>query len=597
MKKIFIFAAAAAMFASCAQDELINEINPSSKVEKAIGFSTIADKVTRNAENSSATDVSGLENYHTTFKVWGYKNILQSGNTYSHTQVFGTSGAGEEITYSEAAVDPFVANSWTYSPLRYWDKTAANYEFHAAAPAGTNWTWTATSENTGEGKGKFTTTGTIANSSLPLVGTDSKDVTGQPDDVFGDADLMIATDVVVNNADYSSDPVQLHFNHILSRLNIGVRMQGVQVTYDKKNLTVKVGETEGVVVYESSVEGEASNMYMEEGGDYFLINENAEGAYSKGALYDGSGTMTPKKSADDDKTKPTRGIVNLKGITVKNLDSTGSFDESLASGTTLSSGTSKRWTSTTTPLDLGFPNTVITGTSDDDDATDGFNLSKVVEDEDGNEIAVEDYKLLYQGLVIPQVAAYEPLAVDGSDLAVDGAKPYVHVNYTIDGEEFNAYYNLASVFNTKLGDDYVSDNGAKVVYNVKTPATPVQLYFKDAALYSDAALTEGSKIEDYIIYDESQDKYYSADWNTEYTSENEIVTNATTIILGSKTDSSLIYAKVSEVANAGDIEFCEGWQNNIWITISPIAIYFDADVYEWVTKYDSFDNDEAIKIE
>ena len=33
-----------------------------------------------------------------------------------------------------------------------------------------------------------------------------------------------------------------------------------------------------------------------------------------------------------------------------------------------------------------------------------------------------------------------------------------------------------------------------------------------------------------------------------------------------------------------DITFCEGWQNNLWITIDPILILFEADVYEWATK-------------
>jgi len=37
-------------------------------------------------------------------------------------------------------------------------------------------------------------------------------------------------------------------------------------------------------------------------------------------------------------------------------------------------------------------------------------------------------------------------------------------------------------------------------------------------------------------------------------------------------------------SSTADVNFCEGWQNNLTITIKPAAIEFDAEVYEWVTK-------------
>lgn len=47
------------------------------------------------------------------------------------------------------------------------------------------------------------------------------------------------------------------------------------------------------------------------------------------------------------------------------------------------------------------------------------------------------------------------------------------------------------------------------------------------------------------------------------------------------------YYNLADVFNGAattDVNFCEGWQNNLTITIKPAAIEFDAEVYEWVTK-------------
>ena len=80
MKKSFmLIAAAAAMFAACQQEDVV--IDQSSNLEKAIGFTTYTPSVTR-AENSSATKAIGLENYYTSFRVWGYKNIKQSDDSF-----------------------------------------------------------------------------------------------------------------------------------------------------------------------------------------------------------------------------------------------------------------------------------------------------------------------------------------------------------------------------------------------------------------------------------------------------------------------------------------------------------------------------------
>lgn len=110
-----MLAAAALMFAACAQFDTVNEV-PESEPQ-AIGFDTFSKKITR------AKTVNTLESYYTTFGVWAYK----------------TPTGGAETTvmdhYKVAYNDP----NWDYDgiltgqSLKYWDKLAS-YTFYAYAP-------------------------------------------------------------------------------------------------------------------------------------------------------------------------------------------------------------------------------------------------------------------------------------------------------------------------------------------------------------------------------------------------------------------------------------------------------------------------------
>ena len=57
-KNFFMLAATAALFAACAETELVNEVNVEG-TQQEIGFSTFAGKTTR-AENSTQTEKQGL---------------------------------------------------------------------------------------------------------------------------------------------------------------------------------------------------------------------------------------------------------------------------------------------------------------------------------------------------------------------------------------------------------------------------------------------------------------------------------------------------------------------------------------------------------
>ena len=106
-KQYFMMAIAATMFAACSQNEIVDEVVDSTP--KAIGFTTYAEGQTR-AENSDQGYAWNLEDHHTTFKVWAYKNVADA-------KVFN----GDVVTHN--------GTDWKYDYTRYWDKAASWYEF------------------------------------------------------------------------------------------------------------------------------------------------------------------------------------------------------------------------------------------------------------------------------------------------------------------------------------------------------------------------------------------------------------------------------------------------------------------------------------
>ena len=190
--------------------------------------------------------------------------------------------------------------TWTYSPIRFWDKNSNRYDFYAAAPATTDatmpqWTLKGVAKNTLNAKnpqdGYFTLNKVVMADETLADDTYNQSMAGQ-----GNIDYMIADEKHVDLADYSKE-VEFDFNHILSRLNI----------------TVKRG-----------------------------ANLNTLAAKDNGA------------HAADAKLE----IVKLE---VHNILSQGNFDESKAEGTTLSNGTITRWAKVAKPITYnGVPTDNIT---------------------------------------------------------------------------------------------------------------------------------------------------------------------------------------------------------------------------------------------
>lgn len=455
MKRYLLLLTAAALVASCSESDSIKEVvTPDTE----IGFSTYTGKQTR-AENSSATETDALEAYNTTFKIWGskffpddYKTPADEDNLPDEERVFGIDNVGEVVSN----VVSNNVSSWTYSPKRFWDKSATSYSFYAAAPSGKSWVWDNSTKKLS--LVDFAITGYNSVTGTPAIEVDVDKVLTETLDT---EDLMISTDLTGYDT-YTSANVNLHFNHILSRLNIGVR-----------------------------------------------------------------------KSSDLDDFD-----VKLNSIKVYNMKSNGTFNESLATGTTLSDGTIARWATAPTTQ-----NTFTDGI--------GYEPATALEITSTATTANTYYQYVYEGLAIPQEVAYNQTVsvkeytaaadktnlfkLDGSNATTTSA-PYIVIDYEIwtkavaavnytqaEADEYNQTNNLTS-----------GEEGFKTTNDVKTPAVAA------------------AKMDGYKYY------YNLAD-----------VFNGTT----------------GEAASAG-VKFCEGWQNTLKITLAPVAINFDADVYEWATKED-----------
>ncbi len=119
--------------------------------------------------------------------------------------------------------------------------------------------------------------------------------------------------------------------------------------------------------------------------------------------------------------------VLLKEVKVYNMTSNGSFNEAADLGTdVLANGTIKRWAAATAPAKY---TTGVGYTSAEGLKIDG----------------TANY--VYQALIIPQEVAYVAnVALNGTGLSAESA-PYLNIKYTVNGENFNYFYNLADMFN------------------------------------------------------------------------------------------------------------------------------------------------------
>lgn len=179
MKKLFVFAAATAMLAGCANDDYVGQNeNLTQETVKAINFSS-ANKVLSRADKTGADAATALEN---NFVVYGFKGTALNASTTTFTTVFDH----YNVNYAAGTANSTTSNTkdWEYvgqdhnikgtSPasalgsateqtIKYWDHSAANYHFIATSlgkGTGTPATYATLSAINTANLGKATSTGT-----------------------------------------------------------------------------------------------------------------------------------------------------------------------------------------------------------------------------------------------------------------------------------------------------------------------------------------------------------------------------------------------------------------------------------------------------
>lgn len=223
MKKSLLILATVATLTACSNDSVRENI-AAEQVE--IDFSTYTQKAV--GTKADATTV-GLEKYYTEFTVYGWKTVKNEETGENEDQkVFNA----QSVNYVENS------DSWTYSPKKFWDKVASKYNFYAAVPVGNDgFSFNETDrifeieEFVAEGKSLVVETAQKPDASISFVDVET--------------DLMIADAIERGMTTQSAKArVDFKFNHILSRLNVGVKCDGLE---DGQTMTLNSLKIGGIV--------------------------------------------------------------------------------------------------------------------------------------------------------------------------------------------------------------------------------------------------------------------------------------------------------------------------------------------------------------
>lgn len=217
MKKSLFIIATTALVISCASNDVKNDIVD----EVPIGFDSFSNKILK---SSSSTN---LEDYHTTFGVWGYKTVNSSESAVMERTVSNVSKS-YKVTHNDGGNG---SASWDYDGtagtalgqfLKYWDKTASKYQFDAYAPYSdnasiSNHVISIASGQYAANENLQATWGETLNTSV-FSGTGTTSTTASTDWMMPATYIRNASNGVMSNA-----IVDLAFSHILSKVIIIVK--------------------------------------------------------------------------------------------------------------------------------------------------------------------------------------------------------------------------------------------------------------------------------------------------------------------------------------------------------------------------------------
>ena len=529
MKKQFLFAVAVTMLTACVNTDNLRDISPyqDSENDGSISFNPFTEKVTKGtnaAENSTAYYSWLFYDIHNNFKVWGYKSTAANNPVFEGTTVTVEKPSAGVYTY-------------TYSPLRFWDKTAASYQFFAAAPADDSWTFNYTgADATTYGTGSFQTTSTLTG--VNLMNQAEAGPSADLRNYFkgtADVDKLIAAPCQVAQTSYNAPTpaaVHLNFIHILSKLNVTIKKADKLASDDYK-----------VILKE-----------------FKICNVPGTGYFNEA-------------SADADHTaKNTRwNFVTPTFTSESNLMTEG--DNSYNHNKKIEYKALTNWTNPAAETDENLGNHEIYVTT--------------------------SANYILESLVVPQNIEYERVALDGAAHeavpAVTTAVLYSdYEEYTkakaveaiLSKEAFDKVHDnptLTSYNDVIAGtDDDISSDAFQILLNeiTKTPITPaIEAYLKaenEAYVANSKHSSEPYFIITYSINGDVFTQYFNlAAAFLNYTNNNQMITKTT-----SGETVTYSYTNLTET-DPKTFSFNEGWQNTLNIIINPTAIEFTADVAKW----------------
>ena len=394
MKKYLFIIAAATIVASCTDNDSFKRINNEGD-NATIGFTSFTDKITKAdvAENSEALYSWTFYDHQESFQVWARKKGQPDHD------VFG----GTKVTVEREGTENNYTYKYSYAPARFWDKNAEKYHFYAAAPAqpaGDNPAW------------KWTFVDTENNASLIT------------DNNLGAGYFKTTSTLNGVNLKHVDNLTTANNRSALSNIFKGITVSANNSATDIDKLVAAPCEVENA--YYNKANPEAVNLNF----IHILSKLNVTISTS---LYDSEHQYD----------------IDLLAFEIHNIPNYGSFDESTAIP---SSKKAIRWSrgesTTTTDILTGI---VVDdkNTADTEDDVD-THIDVALPTSNGT---TGEKQYIVESLIIPQNNAYEEVALDGIAHTEQGehpfnapTKPYFKISYSIDGDIFTQYFNLAAAF-------------------------------------------------------------------------------------------------------------------------------------------------------
>lgn len=444
-KELFLFATAATMLAACVNTDTFRDINTpqgNSENDGSILFTSFTDKITKGtAENSDALYTWTFYEHQTSFKVWGRK-----AGQADH-EIFG----GTTVTVAPATA-PAEGYTYTYSPARFWDKNATKYHFYAAAPAEpADGAWSfndgSISNDASLDKGYFTTSTTLNGVNLKSWGNNHPGA--ELSNIFKtatvdgtetkDIDKLIAAPCEVLNTYYNKatpNTVNLNFIHILSKLNVTIStsLYDANHAYDVDLLAFEIHNIPNAGNFNESTAIPESKK---------IIRWTRTGTTTTD-IYTGINNTTNKV----DVANPT--AVNTTGAKTYIVESL------------------------IMPQNIEYERVALDGQNHDavsDVATYYGTWEEYTQAHPIEGITKAEFEAIIEagtGATEAQLAKIEktPAINIPAYTAVSAtSKPYFKISYSIDGDEFTQYFNLAAAFkNYKNNENSLTDEQKKFAF-------------------------------------------------------------------------------------------------------------------------------------